>query len=228
MKAYGVLELTEASPAQTFVEPLTLAQVRTFLKITETSPADDAQDELLNSFITAAREVAEIHQVRDLIRKQYDLHLDLLLGYNAVDGAAYPQRNNSIYNFGIGYEIKLREPLQSVDLFQYTDSDGAVTTLVEGTDYILDKNRSLVLPPFGQLWPFFSPHPSSAVLIRFTSGYSSTHPFWKNAGQRILQGMRLLIAGWHDGRLPWGGSEAKEYPYAVTSLLDFGARRKVH
>jgi uncharacterized phiE125 gp8 family phage protein len=70
MKAYGTLELTNASPAQSFVEPLTLAQAKAFLRITDTSPADADQDAMLSGFIMAARETAEILQGRDLIAKQ--------------------------------------------------------------------------------------------------------------------------------------------------------------
>lgn len=226
MKAYGSLELTDASPPQAFYEPIALADIRTWLGIA--NEQDDAQDALLSSLITAARETAEILQNRDLIQKQYDMHLDLLLGYDALQGAAYPLRSQYLYNLGVGYEIPLREPLQSVELFQYTDNLGATTTLAEGIDYLVDPSRHWVIPPFNQLWPFFAPQPSSAVLIRFTSGYSATHPFWQNAGQRLIQGMRMLIAAWHEGRLPFQDiRNVAEVPYAVTTLLSYGARPRV-
>lgn len=228
MRAYGMIELTDSSPPQSFAEPLTLSEVKTFLRIYEQSPADATQDALLGSFITAARETAEILQGRDLIQKQYDLHLDLLLGHDAIAGAAYPLRWNSIYNFGVGYEIELRAPLQSVELFQHHDKDGSFIDLTEGADYLVDIHRSLVCPPWGKVWPFFTPWPTSSVLIRFTSGYAATHPFWSNAGQRILQGMRLLIAEWYECRVPFEpGRISAEYPYAVTTLLGWGARPRV-
>ena len=229
MKAYGSLELTVSSPPQVFTEPLTLAQARTYLRIEESSPADPAQDELLSDYIAAAREVAEILQGRDLIPKQYDLALDLLLGHDAIAGAAYPLRWNSIYNFGVGYEIDLRAPLQSVDLFQHTDNTGAMVTLTEATDYVVDLKRSLVTPPWGQVWPFFTPAVTSSVLIRFTSGYPATHPFWGNAGKRVIQGIRYLVAQWWENRIPFEpGRVSAEFPNTVTDLLTYGARPRVH
>ena len=229
MRAYGAIELTESSPPHVFEETLSLSEARAFLNIAEESPTNQAQDLMLGGFITAARDQAEILQGRDLIPKQYDLYLDLLLGFDAIAGAAYPLRFNSIYNFGVGYEIELRSPLQSVDLFQYTDSSGSVTTLAENTDYILDKARSLVTPPWGKMWPFFNPQPTSAVLLRFTAGYPSTHPFWSNAGQRIIVGMKMLIAAWYENRIPFEmGRRMVEFPYAVSDLLSYGARPRVH
>jgi hypothetical protein len=229
MRAHGTTELTQASPAQQFVEPLTLSEIKNYLNIIETSPADTTQDDLLTSLIIAAREVAETAQNKDLIQKQWDMTMDLLIGYDAIAGAAYPLRFNSVYNFGVGYELELRFPLQSVELFQYTDKDGNITTLSETSDYIVDKHRSWVVPPYNHIWPFFVPYPSSSVLIRYTSGYPLTHPFWANEGHRIKQGMRLLISAWFNGRLPWEpGSTAHELPFAVTALLGSGSRIMVH
>lgn len=224
MKAYGELQLTAASPPQTFAEPLTVDQVKQFLRISQTE-----EDDLFATFITAARSVAEIAQGVDLIPKQYDLSLDLLVGDDYVAGSSYPIRQN-IYSL-VGDDIRLRYPLRSVDLFQYTDSLNVTTTLTENTDYLVDKNRAVVTPPFGKLWSFFAPRPTSAVLIRFTSGYSSTHPFWSNNGQMVLMGMRMLIAGWSENRIPFDGAlrgQVSEYPYTITDLLGYGARPRVH
>lgn len=224
MKTYGELTLTDSSPAQVFTEPMTVDDVKTFLRI-----SNDLEDGMIAGMISAARESAEILQNRDLIVKQYDLSLDLLLGYDAFAGAANPLRFNSVYNFGPGYEITLRSPLRSVDLFQYTDNTNLTTTMVENTDYIVDKRRHLVTPPWGQVWPFFIPRPSSAVLIRFTSGMLPANPFWKDAGTRVLQGMKFLIAGWYENRIPYGDRRGQidEYPWTITDLLSYGHRPRV-
>lgn len=228
MRAYAEIALTDLSPAQTFVEPLTLTQAKSFLRVTSTSQDDDISD-----MISAAREQAEILQGIDLISKQYDMHLDLLLGYDAIAGAAYPLRFNYIYNFGLDYGIDLRYPLRSVDLFQTTDNTGLVTTLTEGrtADYVVDLNRARVLPSYGQVWPFYTPDVTSSVLIRFTSGYASTHPFWKNSGKRILMGMRMLITAWFEQRLPFhpeGRGTPLEFPFSITECLSYGARPRAH
>jgi uncharacterized phiE125 gp8 family phage protein len=159
----------------------------------------------LTSLIVAAREQAEILQGRDLIRKQFDLCLD----------------------YWFNYRIELRDPLASVDLFQYKDSSGAVTVMTENTDFIVDTSRhpGFVSPPYNKTWPTFATWPSSAILIRFTSGYASGSPFWSDAGARVKNGMKLLINNWYHNRLPFekGMDATAEYPYAVTACLSYGS-----
>src|ERR1700686_4119746 len=91
LSLFGSLSLTETSPPQSFSEILTLAEVKSYLRLPDRSPADQAEDDELTSLIVAAREQAEIMQGRDLIRKQFDLSLDYW--------------NN--------YRIELRDPLAS-------------------------------------------------------------------------------------------------------------------
>lgn len=206
MRTYGSLILTEASPAQSFTEPLSLAQVRKYLRLTEASPSDSDEDELLNALISAARETAEIEQGRDLVEKQWDLALD-----------------------DFTPEIILRNPLQSVDLVKYKDSDGNWTTLTENTDYIVDTARDLLTLPPDTEWPTFDAWTTSAVLIRFTSGYSASDIFWNDEGKRILQAMKMLCELWYDKRIAIANGQiaAVEIPYGITMLLRYGARNRV-
>ena len=207
---YGTLNLTVASPPQSFVEPLTLDDVKRYIGLPERSPLDAEEDLQLESMITAARGQAEILQGRDLVRKQWDLSLD----------------------FWIDYFFQLRSPLASVDLFTLRDSTGSYTTLVENRDYIVDtlKDPGVVAPPYNTMWPVFTPWPSSAILIRFTSGFAADSIWWKAGdGDRIKNGMRLLISNWFTGRLPFeqGIDPAKEYPFGLTACLSQGAIRHV-
>jgi len=205
--AYGTLRLTETSPQQTFTEVLTLAEMKDYLKIPPRSPADSYEDDLITSYISAAREQAEILQNRDLVPKQFDLNMD----------------------YWPSYRLEMRTPTRSVDLLRYMDSNGDITTMTEGpnADYIVDlaKQPGVVAPPYNATWPTFTPWPSSAILLRFTSGYLGTDPFWLGAGARIKVGMRLLISAWYNNRLPFekGADATNEYPYAVTSCLGYGA-----
>jgi hypothetical protein len=204
---YGSLNLTEQSPSQTFIEPLTLQEVAQYLRISLRS--DDTESDEANEilgYIMSAREQAEIMQNKDLVRKQYDLTFD----------------------YWMSYRIRLRFPLASVDLVQFTDWEQNVTTLQQGTDYIADltKNPGTISPPYNGTWPTFTPFPSSALLIRFTSGYLSTDPFWRDAGARVKIGMKLLISGWINNKIPYeiGSSQAAEYPFSVSSCLGYGAK----
>jgi uncharacterized phiE125 gp8 family phage protein len=207
---YGSLRLTEASPPQAIDEPLTLDEVKKYLRLPERSPVDQDEDDEILGLISAARDIAEIHQQRDLVRKQWDLHFD----------------------YWPSYRISLRSPLHSVDLVQYKDSDGNVTPLVLNTDYIVDpaKEPAILTPPYNVVWPTFTPWPSSSILIRFSSGYSFDSVFWQGPGARIKNGMKLLISAWFNGKLPFekGASASQEYPYAVTACLGYGARERVH
>jgi uncharacterized phiE125 gp8 family phage protein len=202
---YGSLSLTETSPAQSFVEPFTLSQIKSYLKVPERSPADEAEDNDLTSFIIGARVQAEILQNRDLVVKQYDLSHD----------------------YWPNYYIELRDPLRSVDLVQYRDSNGEITAMVENTDFIVDSSKGpgVLMPPYNKTWPTFTPWPSSAILVRFTSGYAADSAFWAGDGHLIKNGMKLLISAWYNQRLPFevGRAAALEYPYAVTNCLSHGA-----
>lgn len=199
----GTLSLTVSSPAQSIVEPITLAEAKAYLGVPERSPADYYENELIETLISAARDIAETHQKRDLAVKQYDLALD-----------GFPVR-----------EIELRPHLVSVDLVRYRNSDGAYTTLVTDTDYIADtaKQPGLVMPAYGKSWPSFTRYPSSAVLIRFTAGVGPADPWWDDCGKRVKAGMLMLISMWFSNRLPFGDQNAEvEYPYAVTACLSYG------
>ena len=177
-----------------------LADVAAYLRIP--GSALTLQSSTLQIFISAAREHAEILQGRDLVQKQWDISFD----------------------YWPSYHVKLRPSLVSVDLGQYADSTGAVTPLVEGTDYVVDftKQPGIILPPYNGTFPTFQPWPSGAILFRFTAGISPNAAFWSDAGSRVKIGMLILISLWYSNRLPFG-TKVEEMPYAVTSCLSYGA-----
>ena len=135
-------KLTVTSPPQSPTEPLTVAVVKTILRI---PTADTTKDSMIELYIVAARQLAETRQGRDLVGKQWDLTMD-----------CFPR------------VIETRDNLSTVDLLRYRDSDGNYTTLVQNTDYIVDTVQGLVMPPYGESWPSFTAWPSSAVLCRYT------------------------------------------------------------
>jgi uncharacterized phiE125 gp8 family phage protein len=196
--------LTEVDSETPAAEPLTSDEVLDHLRLS----ADEAQINLINGYISAARVQAEILQGRDLVKKQYDLSYDY-----------WPE-----------YRVRLRSPAVSVDSIKCKSLDGTVRTLVEDTDYVVDLNKepAVITPPWNISWPAFTPWPSSAITIRFTSGYDSTAKFWTGRGALIKAGMLLLIAAWYDNRLPFatGVDATSEYPYAVTHCLSMGALKR--
>ena len=199
----GSLNLTATSPVQTFTEPLTLAEVQTWLGV----PASDTESyDPINALISAAREQAEVFQGRDLVRKQWTLTLEW-----------FPP------------VIELRSPLASVDSVAYKDSDGTTTTLTANTDYIVDtsKHPGAIMPPYGETWPSFTAWPTSPITIQFTSGYAVTDAYWNEAGARVKTGMKMLISSWFNRRLPFEPSNLaiQEIPFTVTALLGCGMLR---
>ena len=202
---YGSLKLTETSPAQSFTEPLSLSEVKAYLKLPERSPVDSVENLELTQFIVSARVQAEIMQNRDLVRKQWDLSLD----------------------YWPAFRIELRDPLVSVDLLQRKNSAGSVTAMSINDDFVVDsgKHPGCIQPAWNKTLPTFAPWPSGAILLRFTSGYAHDSVFWSNDGVLLKQGMLMLVSAWYNGRLPFvlGANSAIEYPYAVTSCLAQGA-----
>jgi len=209
---YGSISLTAKSPPQSFIEPLTVSEVRTYLKLPLRSPSDPAEDDELMALIMGARIQAEIAQHRDLVVKQWDLSFDYWL------------------DFRVNYQLVMRDPLISVDLLQYMDFNGNVTQMVENTDFVVDRKKhpGVIMPPYNQSWPVFTPWPSSAILARFTSGFTNDDPWWSNVTVKI--GMRLLISHWFHNRIPFvlGQQAIAEYPLSITSCLSDGAIPRVY
>ena len=183
---------TVTSPPQSPTEPLTLAEVKAVLAIPD---ADTTKDSMIELYIVAARQLGETRQGRDLVGKQWDLTMD-----------CFP------------CVIQTRDNLSTVDLLRYRDSDGDYTTLAEGTDYIVDTVQGLVMPPYSESWPSFTPWPSSAVLCRYTVAPPTID-------EEIKLGMKFAISLWYNNRIPaeLGASAVQQYPFCL-GLLDHGKR----
>lgn len=202
---WGSLSLTVTSPVQSFVEPVTLDEVKSYLKLPYRNPPDDEEDRVLTAMIVAARVEAEVAHNKDLVRKQQDMSFD----------------------YWLSARIKLRDPLVSVESVSYRDSTNTVTTLVENTDYVVDtaKSPGIILPAYNTTWATFTAWPSSAILIRFTSGYSNDSLFWSSdIGQCIRIGIRQRVSDWFNIRL--SGENAVNHSN-VDALLSYGAVPKV-
>ncbi len=146
------------------VEPVSAADVETFLHITS---SDDA---LLDDLITAVRLEIEAAVKRALITQTWDLRLD-----------AFPA----------GGEIVLpRPPLQSVTSVQYRDTTGALQTLAT-SQYSVDAPAGplavagRVLLGYGKSWPATYAVPN-AVTVRFVAGYG-------DAADAVPGGLRTAI-----------------------------------
>lgn len=187
-------------------EPVTLAEIKDFLRLTAITYTDSviseetAEDYLLSSLITAAREYCEGVTGRALVEQTIEAYLD-----------GFPCGREKWY-------IELpRPPLQSVTSLKYTDNTGAETTMIVNTDYIvdLDSNISRIVLPYGANWPSFTPYPINPIKVTYVAGYSDTDPIPKT----IKQAMLLLIGHWYANREATGDVKGK-LAYAVDTLLN--------
>lgn len=197
---YGVLQLTVSSPQRLPVDPMNLDEAKELIRWTT-----DEEDGLIFAFISAARFAAEKETGYELAVKQYDLTLD----------------------YFTNWDVEMPTPLQSVDLVQYRDSDGNIHVMTENVDYVVDLARGLICPLWGHWWPIFTPWPSGAVLIRFTSGYPPAHPFWSNEGTAVMLGMRYLISEWWKVREMTTDSRLTEVPYRAKYLFGLFGRMRI-
>lgn len=206
LSAYGTPTLTESSPPQSWIEPLTTPEAGNFLKLPESVFNEPPISDELALLISQAREQAEIYQNCDLVRKQWDI----------------------VFDYWPPCVIELRAPLISVDLAQYRNSTGTVVPLIVNTDYIVDtsKRPGVIAEPYGKTWPSFTPWPTSALMFRYTSGYAPDSIWWSDAGARIKSLMKLLIADWFSNRTV-NESAVGAVPERIALALSQGAVPRV-
>lgn len=118
------------------------------------------EDTMITQFISASREFGEDYTGHSFASQTIEMILN-----------DFP-RCSDVVNWYLN-------PLQSITSVKYTNSDGVETTMVEGTDYIVDNDpfEGGVFLPYSGQWPSFIPYPYNAVRIRGICGYSGTVPY---------------------------------------------------
>ena len=124
--------------------------------------ATTAEDTLLETYITAAREYGEDVTGRAFATQTLEMMLD---------------------NFPSGdIEIDM-PPLQSVTSIKYKDSVGTEATMTVTTQYLVDADRDIgrIVLPYGINWPSFVAYPVNPIRIRYEAGYTTLPKIYKNA-----------------------------------------------
>lgn len=155
-------------------EPVSTADVRTFLKIDDD---DTSADTTINILIASAREYAEKYTGRSLMPRTWVAVAD------SFPGCWLPPAPFSAYAYGSRFSlyehhaddsvIKIgRGPVNSITSITYVDTNGATQTLDPST-YILDTSDLVqrVAPAFGSVWPV-TRRQLGAVRITFKAGYA--------------------------------------------------------
>lgn len=155
---------------QPATEPVTLSEAKVHLEYTGT-----AKDSFINSLIKTARQICETYSGLSFITQQRIIKLDAFpIGINAIE---------------VPYG-----PIQSIDSFTYTDSDGNTITLDENLDFMLDNHsgisRLYALNSDGEITSWFTDvkRIPQAVSVLYTSGYDTlvNEPLPEIAKQAIL------------------------------------------
>ena len=132
-----------------------LGSASIFEVITSQVIINSIEDAELNLLITQAREKIENETNRALLTQTWTFNLN-----------HWPDSDFIKVPFG---------NLQTIDSFTWLDTDGVATSMVDGTDYILETNGDqlgrLVLP-YDESWPSGTLYPSNPIRIRFTCGWT--------------------------------------------------------
>jgi len=114
------------------------------------------EDDLLNAWITTAREQVEDMTHRALITQTWDFYLD-----------KWPDNDYIKLPYG---------NLQTVSFVKWKDTDGTETNLVENTDYLVETNGDRcgrIVLPYGETWPSGTLYTSHPITIRYICGWTT-------------------------------------------------------
>ncbi|MBM4299282.1 MAG: hypothetical protein FJ143_16210 [Deltaproteobacteria bacterium] len=184
-------------------EPITRASAKLHLRVESDQTADDA---LIDTLISAAREQAENFTNRCFVYSTWELKLD-----------EFPDKGD--------FEIVLpRPPLIQVNSIQYVDADGATQTL--GSDNYLVDDRAepaVIRPAYNKTWPA-TRAVMGAVTVSYVAGYpvsyaGSPADYTANLPAAALAAVKLIV-----GHLYTNREAVLAIPGAVNaSVLPLGA-----
>lgn len=175
-------------------EPVTASEAKSHLRVDTT-----ADDTLIGTLITAARQHVENHLRRALITQTWELVMD-----------AFPA----------GDVIRLpRPPLVSVTSIKYTDEDGNESTFSSAA-YVVDTDstKGRVVLKSGETWPSDTLAAANGVRVRYVAGYGEASAVPRPIRQAIL----LLIGTLYENResvLVAQGVTVAQLPFGVEALL---------
>lgn len=190
--------------AQPAVEPVTLADMKEFLRVDATT-----EDAMISALISAAREHVERFTRRTLIYTGYRLTLDTFPGWEDIElprSAAISAAANTLA--GIDYETPR---------IRYWNADGDQITMVENDTYelLLDDNPPRIVTPALMIWPITYAGQRGAVEVDFVAGYGAAG---NTVPPMLKQAVRMMVAHWYEHREAVG-TVGQEVPLAVDSIL---------
>ena len=182
------------------VEPVTLSEAKTHMRITHTD-----EDDLIKSYIEAARVYTEQYLSRSLISQTWDFNYNL-----------FPASGDAI-------EIPL-PPLKSITSVKYYDGDEVQQTWSD-TEYTVDTDNipPLIYENMGESYPSTRVFRKS-VTIRAVTGYAdsgaSPVDLADNVPSSIKTSVMMLVAHLYENReIAMLGLTANETPMSYQTIL---------
>jgi uncharacterized phiE125 gp8 family phage protein len=165
-------------------EPVTLAEAKVHLKV-----EIDDDDALIDSLIATAREQVEDWTRRAIMTQTWDYFLD-----------AFPSCNYITLPFGnLQPDVAGPVPPAYALSITYRDSAGTVTTMVAGTDYLVEPNgdqHGRIVLPYGMTWPSVALYPSNPIAIRFNCGWADA----ADVPAKIKAAIKILCSEMYENR----------------------------
>lgn len=198
MSEYGLIQTS--APGE---EPLLLLEAKQHLRVD-----DYADDALISSLISTAREYVETATNRQLVQAGFLMTLDCFPVARAPWDARGVMRMSPI--------VLPRSPVLSVDTITYIASSGT-STIWDPSEYKVDTSRSQaqIVPAYGEVYPTTYTE-INAVTIGFTAGYGNP----ADVPAALKSAMKLIIGHLYENReQSVVGTIISELPMGVTNLL---------
>lgn len=184
------------------VEPVTVEEAKLHCRVDHND-----EDATFERLITAARVSCESFVGRAFVERVYEYTLD-----------RFPRGRKIVLPY---------PPVVSIDSVVYYDRDGALETMVEGDDYLVDtiNEPAAVILPNGISWPSLSLYALHPIRVTYTAGYpmipGTPDDYTTNVPAYAKQAILLCVGNWYEHReavLP-AGHVGKELPLGIQSLL---------
>ena len=206
------------------VEPVTLDDVKPFLRIT----ISDDDDLLQNILMPAAREVVEAFLSRSLINKvfrqsfdSFPYYTDTVMSQLAYPPSYYalPRYSTTLWNYSQMIKL-LYSPLvkdSHLKISYISSADGSSHDLHPDTDFIVDADSEppRIFPLAGQTWPSVLYVPN-AVQIHYTAGYGTDGT---NVPTLAKVGILQTVGSWYENRESVSPVDLRVIPGHVQDLL---------
>ncbi len=199
-------------------EPVYLDDLKAHLRVTV-----DDDDDLISSYLSAARRVAEQWSRQTLMPTQYLLTVDR---FPLVPNSQFAPGNPSVLTPVLQNTWPLdpsiwaiflpHNPVISIDQFRYVDITNGLTTL-DPSEYQLDSvsTPGRISNIVGSFWPSIAFVPS-AVQITFTAGYASI----AEIPASLILAIKMLTRLYYDNPAWQGTKELADAPPAIRALIE--------